>query len=117
MNNYVCCSRLKNRVALANDVGFFWALKCLKQFGNKVYNVLIPATCRFNEAWAISRVVDKKDTWMELAKSALEHLDIDLGLYLYNSNYAYHVWLIDSYILAVTIGKYCSRIVKVIECD
>ncbi|CAB4023346.1 WD repeat-containing 19-like, partial [Paramuricea clavata] len=35
---------------------------------------------RFNEAWAICRVVDKKDIWMELAKSALEHLEIGLAI-------------------------------------
>jgi uncharacterized protein (UPF0297 family) len=38
---------------------------------------------RFNDAWSICRVVDKKDIWMELAKSALEHLEIELGLCLY----------------------------------
>ena len=46
--------------------------------------------CRFNEAWAICRVVDKKDIWMELAKSALEHLEIELGVYLYI--YSYYTW-------------------------
>ena len=44
-------------------------------------------TFRFNEAWAICRVVDKKDTWMDLAKSALEHLEIELGVY--SSYYEY----------------------------
>lgn len=63
-----------------------WVLKCLKLCGNYAVikcNGFIHPTCRFNDAWAICRVVDKKDTWMELAKSALEHLDIDLGLDIY----------------------------------
>ena len=37
---------------------------------------------RFNDGWAICRALDKKDSWMELAKSALEHLEIELGIYL-----------------------------------
>ena len=34
---------------------------------------------RFKEAWTVARVLDSKKAWVELAKKAVFHLDVELG--------------------------------------
>lgn len=34
---------------------------------------------RYSEAWNLCRVIDSKDCWLKLAKSALDNLNIEKG--------------------------------------
>ncbi|XP_046853283.1 WD repeat-containing protein 19-like [Xenia sp. Carnegie-2017] len=38
------------------------------------------ALLRFHEAWAISQVIDNQDTWLELGRRALENLNIEVAI-------------------------------------
>ena len=35
--------------------------------------------CSFKDAWTLARILDSKDSWIELGKKAIYHLDIELG--------------------------------------
>lgn len=35
---------------------------------------------RFKEAWTFARILDSNDTWMELGRKAISHLDIELAI-------------------------------------
>ena len=35
--------------------------------------------CSFKDAWTLARILDSRDSWIELGKKAIYHLDIELG--------------------------------------
>lgn len=38
---------------------------------------------RFKDAWTLARILDSKDSWIELGKKAIYHLDIELAIRVY----------------------------------
>ncbi len=43
---------------------------------------------RFKDAWTFAAALDSPDMWSELSKSALKHLDIDVGRNVYKYIYS-----------------------------
>lgn len=51
---------------------------------------------RLKDAWSFATAIDTPDTWTELARTALKHLDTDIGLH--------HVLLLDT----LPVHLHCS---------
>ena len=47
---------------------------------------------RLKDAWSFASAMDAPDAWTELAKAALKHLDVDIGVHLQ----VLHVLLFDT---------------------
>lgn len=41
--------------------------------------VLIQISCRFKDAWSFATALDLPESWTELAKAALHHMDLSVG--------------------------------------